>query len=140
MKRQSFILFLSSIILLFAVNSASGEGNLKVGVDMAGVHKTSMAGINILDDVDIGLSITTEFLSPINDNTDMGVGIELQLPRSLKDFDGSFFFVPLYGVIRIQPALNDISPYLTGRMGYNFFMGDNDYKAGASLKEACITE
>ena len=75
----------------------------------------------------IGVS-PLEIFSRINKNLDIGGGITVQIPRSLENFQGDFYFVPLYGAIRVRFDTENVIPYFIGQFGYNFFDGDSDYK------------
>jgi hypothetical protein len=65
---------------------------------------------------------------------ELGAGFELPTPRSLENFTGDFMFIPIYGVARLYPLAGSVAPYVTGRIGLNLYLGDDDYKAGGELE------
>lgn len=133
--KQLLILTLSLIVLFVAKNYAfaEGSGTVKIGVDMSGKHEVSSEGLSATENVEMGFSLSGEYVSAINETLELGVGITYQIPRSQEDFKGDFNFIPIYGLVKIRPTTNDMSPYLIGQLGYNLFDGDSDYKGLGSL-------
>lgn len=128
MKKTVIMLTLSALLAIFTVNNALAGGAIKIGIDLAGDHDVSGYGLSGSEDVDMGFSLSAEFFGSIGDNVDIGGGLTWQLPRSQKDFEGDFYFIPLYGMIRVQSSSAKVAPYAVGQLGYNFFFGDDDYK------------
>jgi hypothetical protein len=129
--KRIIVVSILSIVLLFAistVNNAFAGGAIKIGVDLEGDHDVSGLGESGSADVDMGFSLSAEFFGSIGDNVDIGGGLTWQLPRSQKDFEGDFYFIPLYGMVRVQSSSAKVAPYAVGQLGYNFFFGDDDYK------------
>ncbi len=126
--KTAIMLTLSVLLAIFTFNNAFAGAAIKIGVDLEGDHDISGEGLNGSEDVDMGVSVSGEIFRSIGDNLDIGAGITYQFPRSQKDFDGDFNFVPLYGVARLKFSEGKISPYVVGQLGYSFFFGDDDYK------------
>ena len=137
MKKVITLAFLSVLVVFFTVNNTFAEGiggTVKVGIDFAGDHEVSVLGFTGSEDVDTGVSLSAEFFSKINNNFEIGGGITFQIPRSQKDFQGDFYFIPLYGAIRVRAETEKVDPYFIGQLGYNFFDGDNDYAGVIDLE------
>jgi hypothetical protein len=67
-------------------------------------------------------------LKGLNSST-IGAGITYQFPRCQERFKGDFYFIPVYGLIKIRSASEKVAPYGIGQIGYNIiFEGDTDYK------------
>lgn len=133
MKR--ILVVISSFIVLFTVNNVFASGAVKFGLDFEGDHKVSGYGTSGTEDVETGVSLSAEFFGPVANTIDMGGGFSIQAPRSQKDFEGDFSFIPFYFAIRTRLVDNDTTPYFIGQLGYNFFFGDSDYK-GTGFYEA----
>jgi hypothetical protein len=126
---------ISSFIILFTVNNVFAGGALKFGLDSEGRHKVSGYGLSGTEDVEAGASLSAEFYAPVANVIDLGGGFTLQSPRSQKDYDGDFSFIPFYFAMRTRFLNRPTTPYLIGQLGYNLFLGDSDYK-GTGVYEA----
>lgn len=135
MKKKLMLLILPALFVFFTSNNTFAGGAIKLGVDLPGDHEISGAGLSGTEDVETGFSLSGELFGTIADNIDIGGGITLQLPRSQEDFDGDFYFIPFYGMIRFRHTFDKVAPYLIGQLGYNLFFGDSDYK-GIGIFEA----
>lgn len=124
------IVCLFGIFALLGTSAAFAGMVIKGGIDIGG--KLDVGGVE--NDVKESFSVSAEFTKSIMKIVYLGVGVEGQLPRSTEGGTGKFFFVPAYGVGRVQIPLGLISPYATARVGYNFFLGDDAFKAGDKLK------
>ncbi len=135
MRKKLTLLILAALLYFFSANNALAGGVFKLGLDLPGDHEVSGLGLSGTEDVDTGFSLSADFFGSIGDNFNIGGGITYQLPRSQKDFPGDFYFIPIYGLIRIRSASQKVAPYAIGQIGYNFFNGDSDYK-GTGIFEA----
>lgn len=139
MKKTVILAVLSALLVLFTMNStfAGGVGGtIKLGIDMAGDHEGSVGGGSMSFDVDTGVSLSGELFGKIGDNFDIGGGITYQFPRSLDEegYEGDFNFIPIYAMIRARIETENIAPYFIGQLGYNFFLGDDEYKEDDKLE------
>jgi hypothetical protein len=132
---KKLLILTLSLLVLFVSNYAfaEGSGTVKIGLDMSGEHEVSGLGLSGSEDVEMGFSLSVEYVAAINENLGLGAGITYQMPRSQEDFEGDFNFMPIYGLVKLRATSNDISPYLIGQLGYNLFYGDSDYKGSGSL-------
>ncbi len=138
MKIKCFGIFLTIFFVLFMINDSLAQGiggTFKVGIDLAGDHEISGLGMSGSEDVDTGISLAGELFAKIGNNFDIGGGVLYQIPRSQEEFEGDFYFIPIYGAMRVKSSNEKIAPYLIGQLGYNFFDGDSDYK-GYGMFEA----
>lgn len=134
MKKQCLVLALSFLSIIFMGSYAFAESTIKIGLDMAGEHKVSVVGVSSSEDVNMGISLSGEYVSAIDKNIGIGFGMTFQIPRAQKDYPGNFNFIPLYGLVKIGSVASEVSPYLIGQLGYNLlYMGDNTYKGDGSL-------
>jgi hypothetical protein len=124
----------------------SSELILKAGYDFEGSHDVTDAQACIgsfcanfqdgSEDTTSGYSIAGEAYVYPNSVVGLGVGIAAQTPRKQKDFDGDFYFVPVYGSIKLRTDPRDKNTYLyaIGQLGFNGYFGDSTYKgAGGEL-------
>ena len=122
-----------------AYNLELAETIFKIGFEANGKHKTD--GQYMIDyfsytattaeDVNDGVSLSVEQVIYANNNYGLGGGIAYQIERELKDYEGKFNFIPIYGLAKLRTVPRDIyqpSFYLTGQLGYNILEGDRDYK------------
>lgn len=138
MKKIITIIIISFLVVFFTVNNTFADGiggTVKFGLDFSGDHEISGYGLSGSEDVETGFSLTGELFGKVGDIFDFGGGVTLQIPRSQEDFEGDFYFIPLYGMIRARIETETVTPYFIGQLGYNFFEGDSDYK-GYGIYEA----
>ena len=78
----------------------------------------------------MGFLVSAELIHPLFYNYLFlaGFGLEMQLPRGVKNTDGNFYFLSLYPVLRFRPYAENF-PHLMIRGGINFFYGDRQYKS-----------
>jgi hypothetical protein len=123
---------------VFAEQDARAENRsgvlVKVGLDTPGTHDVEGGGLSGDTDVEGGGFIAGEIYATVHPRVELGVGGEVQFPRSQQDFTGDFGFIPIYGVARLFPVVGPVSLYATGRIGVNLFFGDDDYKGSGSLE------
>lgn len=142
MKKVSMITLLLTLSLIFTSsvglaqdNFQKGKMNVSIGMDLMGSHEISMSDsttnldIGGTEDTELGLSAVAEYTIPYNKNMNLGGGAEFQLPRKQKDYEGNFNFIPFYGLAEYK--LKDNPIYLKGKVGYNFFNGDDTYTGTA---------
>lgn len=138
MKKITMLAVISALFVIFTVNNTFADGiggAFKFGFDMEGDHEVSGYGLSWKEDVDQSFSLSAELFAKIGYNLDIGGGIIYQIPRSQKYFEGDFYFIPIYGAMRVRFETGNVAPYLIGQAGYNFFDGDSDYK-GYGIYEA----
>ena len=138
MKKIITMAILSVLVVFFTMNNTFAEGiggTFKLGLDLGGDHEVSALGLSGSTDVEKGFSISGELFGKVSDIFDIGGGITFQIPRSQEDFEGDFYFIPLYAMIRARIETENATPYFIGQVGYNFFNGDSDYK-GSGMFEA----
>ena len=139
MKKIIPLAIISVLVVLFTAHITFAEGGFggtfKLGIDFPGDHEVSGYGLSGTEDVDTGVSLSGELFANVAKNFDIGGGITVQIPRSQKDFEGDFYFIPLYGALRVRFDTENVTPYFIGQIGYNFFDGDSNYK-GYGMYEA----
>ena len=139
MKKIIPLAIMSVLVVLFTAHISLAEGGFggtfKLGIDFPGDHEVSGYGLSGTEDVDTGVSLSGELFANVAKNFDIGGGITVQIPRSQKDFEGDFYFIPLYGAMRVRFDTENVTPYFIGQIGYNFFDGDSNYK-GYGMYEA----
>lgn len=131
MKKIIKLVILSAFFVFFTVNTTFSNGiggTFKFGFDLEGDHEVSGYGLSGTEDVDTSVSLSAELFAKVGYNLDIGGGITYQTPRSQKDFEGDFYFIPIYGAIRARFETGNVAPYIIGQVGYNYFDGDSDYK------------
>jgi hypothetical protein len=150
MKRltEDFIKCLAIFILFFCYisNVYSSDQNISIEIcaeyNINGRHTADVEGTLLgeyisssgEEEVENSLTPSLQFGAPITKNIEVGVGVKYQMPRRQKDFEGNFTFIPAYFFIRVSGMSNEhITPYVTGQLGYNHFIGDDDYKGVAIL-------
>ncbi|MDD5260173.1 MAG: hypothetical protein PHD29_09435 [bacterium] len=142
MMKQLYLIAVVFAAILLAGN-AYAEGNIKIGVDLAGSHEVTWNGLNGDEVVETGISLSGEYMQAINSNIRLGGGITFQIPRSQEDYAGDFNFIPLYGLLKIYTnsqeqdeeniQVQKTNYYVLGHLGYNLFRGDDDYKGDEYL-------
>ncbi len=141
MKKQNSLLTILAILLIFALpavtwaddnNGLSGNITVKVGVDTAGKIKAKSDTLDKNYDVTAAPSIGAEYTYFYN-NLGVGGGIMAQLSRKVKDQDGSFWWLPIYGLLKYQMPSGDWTPYVIGQLGYSAYYGNTAYKGSDSL-------
>ena len=118
-----------SLLLVFGVFVGANKtfavefgGTVKLGIDFPGDYEISNNEFfNGTVDVDTGFSLSGELFAKIGNNFDVGAGITWQFPHSRSDTESDFYFIPVYGLIRVRIANDTAAPYLIGQLGINFF-------------------
>jgi hypothetical protein len=95
-------------------------------VQTLGKHKTTPSSLSIsgTEDVNAGVSLSIEFFQRFHRFLELGAGAEYQFSRAQKTISGDFNFIPIYAALRIPAGFKSVNPYLIGRIGYNFILGD----------------
>jgi hypothetical protein len=108
----------------------------KLMIDLGGTHVADALGTSASNDTDPGIAFAGEYLTRISPIVKVGGGLEIQLPRKVKDISaGKFNFMPLYATAYVFPfkKMTKVSPYGRASLGYNLlFSGDNAYADSAS--------
>jgi hypothetical protein len=124
--RKTIMFVIISALAIFALlgtSAAFADFMIKGGVDLGGT--LDIEGYDY--DVNTGFTAAVEFTKSVAKIVDLGAGGEFQFPRSPEDSSGEFYFIPLYAVGRVKIPI-PLHPYATGKIGYNFFLGNEDYK------------
>jgi hypothetical protein len=145
-KKILLVVMALAIGFLFTVVDASAQGGgklnpkvgftIKAGIDMMGESDsefdygagtdTSSGGVNT------GISVSAEYIFGINDMVGIGPGITYQFPRGIdEDYpEGKFQFIPIYALFSfcIPTKRSDLSPFVVFHIGYNLFLGDDDFE------------
>ncbi len=86
-------------------------------------------------DVDNSPSISGEAAFKIAENVRFGIGGAFQINRGLKDYEGTFSSIPVYGLFRIEPSTSvEVAPFFIAHCGYNFWKADSSFKGNGSEK------
>jgi hypothetical protein len=97
-------------------------------------------------DTDPGITIGVDYIHPVNDQFSFGGGFEYQTVRKMDLAQGfdvvpklypQFNFLPLYitGILSpFRSGIGSIKPYGKLNLGYDFLMGNDDFKARGELK------
>lgn len=133
---KKMLVFSIMAVMLLTASAALAQdfgGAIKLSVDFAGNHETGIwNGAALVPDSKqnkAGFTVHGEVYIKPTENIDVGGGIQWQISRERKNLPGKFWWVPIYGVIRIHPKLTEITPYAIAQVGYNFFGADNTYLA-----------
>lgn len=133
--KKIYLIVLAMLIIF--INFAFADDHpfymmMKGGLDLNGKHKVNFLGESGEEDVKIGFCGGLETIVIKERNYVWGFGGEYQIPRSQEDFQGNFSFIPIYCFLNItfqsDARKNEMVPFLIGKIGYNFFTGDDDYK------------
>lgn len=126
---RKFILILTCLtLLLFVVSYVTfAENTVRVGVDTLGVLFTDYYyGFAYSNDTNPGISLGWEMINPVNEDIDIGPGVEWQFNRKATGAANGFSYLPVYGVIRYNLSKDDdLTIYLAGKLGYNFLFLEN---------------
>jgi len=115
---------------------SKGISTLKFGLDISGNHESTVSSVISGDatadvDVNTGVTFTWEDVWSVGKNVGLGWGSSLELPRATSVSgaeDAWFMFWPLYGIFQVSDyETKGISPYGTLQLGFNYFMGSDEY-------------
>jgi|GEM_PF-5250359 len=131
MIRYIPVFFLLCVFLLTDRSDVYGQFLIRAGSDVFGQHESVLTfsdDKSIKKATEIGYLLSAEFIHPLfyNNLVLAGIGIEMQLPRAVKNIEGKFRFTSLYAAIRLRPYPVN-SPHLFLRGGFNLFYGDKHY-------------
>jgi len=141
---KQIIVFLLFFCFSYTVYSSDPNINIEICAeyDIDGRHKADVEGTLLGDyisssgeeEVENSLSPSLQFGAAVTKNVEIGVGAKYQFPRKQKDFEGYFHFIPVYFFIRATATSSEYAkPYVIEQLGYNHFIGDDDYKGVAVL-------
>lgn len=107
---------------------------IRVCLDVGGKHAGDYKGESLDYHTDIAPSAGIEIYKA-SGTGEIGVGVEKQLARGGKDLKGSFSFTPVYLSFRLftiqtTKAKRNTNIYATGKIGYGFMTGSEDYASG----------
>jgi hypothetical protein len=134
MKRILFIILLLFSFyphLMYALKDED-EGKkwlarTRFNVQTLGKHETTPSSISGVKDVNTSVSTSIEFFYRFHRFIELGAGVEYQFARERKNISGGFNFIPIYAALKVPAGFKKVNPYLIGRIGYNFFRGDDLY-------------
>lgn len=100
---------------------------LKAGFDFYGQYRHK--GSTSSEDSPKGINFSAEYYRYIQNIFGIGAGTTVQNSRDIGNTPGSFYFLPVYLGIKIRSNPTDPYKYgyMTGQVGYNFFMPDSQY-------------
>ena len=113
MKKIIPFIIISFLIVFSPTKNTFADGfggTVKLGVDFEGDHEVSGYGLSGTEDVETGISLSAEFFAKIGTNLDIGGGITTQFPRSQKKYEGDFYFIPVYGAMRVRFETKYVAP------------------------------
>lgn len=130
--KKLIALLLTGIMLLTLQTCVFAKGNHMVylGIDTLGEVEMKILGYKETSDIDTAFSIGYEYLFDSKQDIKFGIGGEVQAPREFKDYDYSFRFLPVYGLVNIP--VSGTKAHLVGKLGYNFISSDDTY-SGAQI-------
>lgn len=158
MKKQIIILTFTFVLLLlnraFAIDTNTnktglfkrfkiGDTTIKFGIDTSSKYQTDTDWLGISEreryDIDdsVSLSLESIFLEFTRleialKKLEIGAGFTYQNQRYTLD-NGSFFFIPVYGLIKFCHVSSKVAPYFINQFGYNYFNADSYYERGRHL-------
>ncbi len=134
-------LWIATIFLVAVIGSLLADSHFQMGlgVDFPGTQSQDVeSGMAIDYDTDLGFSPYVEFLDNVSSHLIFGAGIEYQIIRTFStDLSRApgFGFVPIYFCSKYAIlTTGGVTPELQANLGYNFLTGNDEYKAGATLK------
>lgn len=132
MRKLLVVVAVAVAVLALGAGPALAETVIKAGLDLEGTGKWG----SFEQDIEQSYTVGLEYYLGVHQFVDIGVGGEYQLPRSAKGSSGNFQFIPAYGCVRVAPlSLPVVRPYAAGRAGYNFLLGNDEFKGpGGELK------
>jgi hypothetical protein len=124
MKKVAMII--ATILLVGLLGTqVMADNTVSVGYDFNGKDKLNEGSIDINSSFCLGYEYSiTE--GPL----EYGAGIQYQFDREFKNANNyKFNYIPVYGLANYYFNEGDgIKPYLAGKLGYNFLIGNEDFK------------
>jgi len=136
MKKTSIVLVFTLLLLTMSCSLVWAGTTVKLGFEPGGNLSTNLSGYLLGYGVDPGLSVAGEYLVGLNDQVEVGGGLEYQLKRNVRGLEAGFGFFPLYGTVKVKaPFSAELNSYLFGKIGYNYLLLDEavagfDYGGG----------
>jgi hypothetical protein len=112
-------------------SAAFGDAVFKGSYDFSGTASYDSSET----DTGTGYALAIEYYKPIREIVHLGGGAEYQFSRTNED-RGEFYFIPLYGSLRVMIPIQIVKPYAIGRIGYNFFRSDSVFADDGSGGQA----
>lgn len=127
MKKATILIVVLTLVLFVSSAAFADNIGINLGFDFGGTYSIGSESTNS------GIVIGAEYLFTqfAEFNLDYGFGLEYQFSRSRTVTPGDFNFIPIYatGTYYFKDAGNDrVTPFVTARLGYDLFSGDNTYK------------
>lgn len=127
-----------AVAMLFTAGAYADMLIPRFGFDFPGKIKVTGGNITEVDsDTEMGYSLGIDYLHPIADVFAVGLGLEYQLNRKIKDTSSEFGFMPIYLTGMLAPFNNKkgdelmrtFLPYAKVNLGYNvMYNGNDNYK------------
>jgi hypothetical protein len=142
LRKSAFILFLALILVAFCATDTLASHNLTIGNMLGRWQKTAIGQETSKEDT-IGFAIGYEYLRE-SGAFEYGLGTEFQLNAFFEwdhwqDYDDDyqheelFSFIPIYSVVKFYLTEGEeVTPYLIGRLGYNWQRGNDKYTSAVA--------
>ncbi|HEY8391358.1 MAG TPA: outer membrane beta-barrel protein [Capillibacterium sp.] len=136
MRKTRIVLVFVLLLSTMSCRLVWAGATVKLGFEPGGDLSTNISGYMLGYGVDAGVSVSGEYLKALNDQVEVGGGLEYQLKRNVRGLAAGFRFIPLYGMVKVKaPFSADLDTYFTGKIGYNYLALDEqvagfDYGGG----------
>ncbi len=121
MKKTSILVVFALFFLSISSSTVWAKGTIKLGFEPGGNLSTNISGYMLGYGVDYGFSVAGEYLHNLNEQVELGGGIEYQFNRRVKGLDTGFSFIPVYGTLKLHAPLSEgFDSYFTAKIGYNY--------------------
>jgi hypothetical protein len=133
--KRLVLLFLAGILLFIAPQISWGAGENVITYKVIGDLSGKWIGkgdINVTEDVGSGIALAGEYAYYF-DNLGIGGGLMYQFDHKISGQDKTFWFLPIYGLVKYRYPVGDWAPYAIGQIGVNAYYGNESYKSGDSL-------
>lgn len=114
-----------------------GQLHLDISLDANGFYKIANKPQDFYShgEIEPGVSLFGDYSISLNRTISIGAGIGFVTPRSAGGFQGDvydanpeFFLVPVYLTMKANLNDQDIKPFVSGRIGYNYLNGQEKLK------------
>lgn len=133
MKQLAMVLILALFLCMVSSTQAMANYTIKISYDMMGSYHVDDNAASNPQDVKPRFSIGYEYTFT-NGANEYGVGMEYQFSREIEGNNGAeFHSIPIYGIYNHYFSDKEIKPYFTGKIGYNFMDGNNQFTQGSPI-------
>ena len=131
MKKLTVMFVLALFLCILFSTQTLADHTVKFSYDFNGSYHIDDNAKSNAQDVKPGFSVGYEY-TVTNGAYEYGIGLEYQFTREIEGNTGAqFYSIPLYGTITRYFGDNQVKPYLTGRLGYNFMDGNTQFKGSS---------